>query len=1179
MHIRRLIPAPIRAALRPLRRVFVPDAQAFLGHLRSRGPDGLAGWIHDPDNAARRLAFEVLVRRNGRWHVLDEGVADRYDAELAVLGIGDARYGFCIPLPAGISPDQADDVQIRPKGARRLLDLPPSVSVGYLHTRTAWAVAGWAFNRAKPSLRLSVEAGIERSGAWQVLATGIAGDMDPALVGAGLGDGRHGFRITLPPGLAPQDLRRVEVRVAGCAAALPYHPAIAGFVRSRSTTHIQGWAHQPGVLGRDLELVVSCITSGSVRVLGQVRADRPDPVMQTVRGDPNCGFRLDFHPPLTPEERDSLRVGGTLTDCALPFAPPAAPGFVRAVSARRVGGWLRDPQEPSRRLTYEVVCSGTRGTRIVAIGVANMRDPGLAAVGSPDPDCGFEVAFDPPLTEAERKSVQVRWADTGGALPHARAELLGYVRSRSTTHVDGWMRHAGQPSHRLAFAVRCTLPGAERIVATGIADRHDPVLAAAGVGDAGCGFRAEFDPPLEEAESAALEVCWTQTGDVVPDAAPALLGYVRSRSIAHVEGWMQRAGYPSHRLAYTVRCTLPGAERVLATGTADRRDPALAEAGVAQPACGFHVVFDPPLTAAERDCMVVECTDTGDALPLAEGAVIGYVRECTAQHVAGWMRREDAPDRRLAYEVRCTLPGVERVIARGVADQDDPALAMAGLADAGCGFHASFAALSDLERDHIEVWPEGAAEALPRARSMIVGYVRERSTRHVSGWIQNTANPAERIVYDVVVAGEERVIASGVAEQWDRVLFALGMEDAVHGFRLLYDAPITEAEAERVEVRPRSTGRALPPAPDMLTEWKPIRYIAMDIVDNCNLRCPFCLFDHAPVHKTTVMDDDTFARALRFLPYVGPEGLWMSCLHEPTMHPKLPDLIERIPREHRHRMHYTTNLTRRMPDRYWEVLANSGLANLNVSIESRDPAIYERMRKGARHKIFLENWEKLLEAFSRGSAPPPLRYISMAYKSNYRELPELIAWLRAEKRAWKVEIRDTYVADWIPMEFREAEFLERHEWEWLRDQLAHYDPTEVTLCLPPEFDNQSRPEPVTLSASDASLEMPAAPNAEAPVADEPVEDAPVLEAPVLAAPVVEVPAAPAPAPRREVLLAKKKTRVPGLLEGRILHDGTMIVIDSLAGNYPHHGEEVARVNIRDIEDVEEFIMSLVDRGD
>lgn len=340
-----------------------------------------------------------------------------------------------------------------------------------------------------------------------------------------------------------------------------------------------------------------------------------------------------------------------------------------------------------------------------------------------------------------------------------------------------------------------------------------------------------------------------------------------------------------------------------------------------------------------------------------------------------------------------------------------------------------------------------------------------------------------------------------------------------------------------------------------------MRYIAMDIVDNCNLRCPFCLFDHAPVHKTNVMDDDTFARALRFLPYVGPEGLWMSCLHEPSMHPKLPDMIEYIPREHRHLMHYTTNLSRRMPARYYEVLANSGLANINVSIESRDPAIYERMRKGAKQRIFMENWEILLDAFAKGSAPPPLRYISMAYKSNYRELPDLIEWLRTERRAWKVEVRDTYVAPWIAQEFRDAEFLEREEWEWLRQQLAHYDPTEVTLCLPPDFDNESRPEPVAVSATDAAMEAPAAPS----------------EA------LIELQAVPAdlPAPVEAPVatsVEKKKARVPGLLEGRILHDGTMIVIDSLAGNYPYHGVEVARVNIRDIDDPEAFILGLVATG-
>jgi hypothetical protein len=777
----------------------------------------------------------------------------------------------------------------------------PATPIGYLRQRTAGVVAGWAYDRGSPGEALAVEAGVERDGAWQVLATGLADQPEPVLEGRA-----HGFRLDLPPGLAATELVRVEVRLAGSGQALPYMPAITGFVRARSTIHVSGWARQPGVSGTDLELAIECTLPGAARVLGHVRAGKIDPVMSAARqADPNCGFHFTFDPPLTQAERDSLRVVAVGTGITLAFAPQAAPGFVRELTARRVAGWMRDPQHPAERLGYEVVCHGARGTRILASGIADGIDERLAAAGAKDAACGFDIAFDPPLTKAECDTMEVRWTATGGTLPRAESALLGYIRTCKTTHVEGWVRRAHDPAHRVAIIVRCTVPGAERVLVQGVADRHDIALAATGMADPGCGFRLAFSPPLTPLERDHVVVTCTETGMALPRAETALLGYVRACTTTHVEGWARRADDPAHRVAITVRCTVPGAERVLAQGVADRHDMPLAATGMADPGCGFHLAFSPPLTPLERDHVVVTCTETGAVVPRVEGAagvVLGYVRECSLRHVAGWMRREGNPGERLAYEVRCTLPGAERVVARGIANLDDEALAAAGFEEPDCGFRVAFEApLSESERDHVEVWAQGAQAALPRAGSGIVGYVRERSTRHVAGFIQSAANPAERIAYDVVVADPagERVIASGIAEQFDRVLFALGVEDPVHGFRLLYEAPISEAEAAMVEVRPRATGQALPPAPDMVTSWKPIRYIAMDIVDNCNLRCPFCLFDHAPVHKTTVMEDDTFARALRFLPFVGPEGLWMSCLHEPTMHPKLPEMIERIPREHR----------------------------------------------------------------------------------------------------------------------------------------------------------------------------------------------------------------------------------------------------------------------------------------
>ena len=160
--------------------------------------------------------------------------------------------------------------------------------------------------------------------------------------------------------------------------------------------------------------------------------------------------------------------------------------------------------------------------------------------------------------------------------------------------------------------------------------------------------------------------------------------------------------------------------------------------------------------------------------------------------------------------------------------------------------------------------------------------------------------------------------------------------------------------------------------------------------------------------------------------------------------------IDTVPREYRRKVFYTTNLAKRTPDSYFSWLAESGLYNINISIESRDPAVYERMRKGARHRIFQENWDKLLAAFARVPAPPRLRYIAMAYKSNIDELPELASYLIEERSAWLVEFRYTFDMPYIPAEFRAAEFLDAADWVRLRERLPAYPADRLLLLSPPE---------------------------------------------------------------------------------------------------------------------------------
>lgn len=438
----------------------------------------------------------------------------------------------------------------------------------------------------------------------------------------------------------------------------------------------------------------------------------------------------------------------------------------------------------------------------------------------------------------------------------------------------------------------------------------------------------------------------------------------------------------------------------------------------------------------------------------------GFVDARSTHHVAGWVRDLDDPSARIGFAVM--LDG--RVLHRGVAERFSQTLVAVGVGDGAHAFHVTFAApLSVEERDRVAVVPEGgrALALAPQLetrfqpwsgdRGSFQGYVDERSTRHVAGWVRDLDRPGYRVEIEVVLedAAGPRVLHRGVADRFSKHLVTIGIGDGQHGFYITWDVPLTEAERDLVSVRVAGHA-ALELAPALRSAFWPIAHVAMDIVNNCNLRCPFCIVDYTDTKRTKFMSDAIFDAALRLLPYVGPANFWLSCLHEPSLHPKLLDFIDRVPRQYRDKLFYTTNLAKRMPESYFAALADSGMHHINISIESFDPAVYERMRQGARHRIFQENWDALLAAFAAAPSPPKLRYNMMAYRSNKADLPGIVQTLLDEKRAWQVEARFTYDRTHIPAAFRAAEFLDAAEWQELQAALAHHDPERVLLVLPPE---------------------------------------------------------------------------------------------------------------------------------
>ena len=318
------------------------------------------------------------------------------------------------------------------------------------------------------------------------------------------------------------------------------------------------------------------------------------------------------------------------------------------------------------------------------------------------------------------------------------------------------------------------------------------------------------------------------------------------------------------------------------------------------------------------------------------------------------------------------------------------------------------------------------------------GYVDELSLHHVAGWLAVEGGGR----FEAVLPSGE-VVASGKADQ-----FKFGASNAGggrHGFFQRFDRSLRPDERDALVVRPAGRRVALPRADHCSPDYRPVMLNAMDIVDNCNLRCPFCVYDYANTFATNMMDEATIEAALRFLPYTLDSNFWFSCLHEPALHPKFTAYLDKVPPDLRKKVFFTTNLAKRMAPEYFMFLANGGFATVNISIESLDPAIYERMRKGARHRIFMANWDALMAALAVGKAPPFLRYIVMVYRSNLAEIPALVEHLLAARRADQVQLRFTFDVPHIPAEFRDSEFVSEADWDWLAAQVAHHPAHKVQV--------------------------------------------------------------------------------------------------------------------------------------
>jgi len=192
------------------------------------------------------------------------------------------------------------------------------------------------------------------------------------------------------------------------------------------------------------------------------------------------------------------------------------------------------------------------------------------------------------------------------------------------------------------------------------------------------------------------------------------------------------------------------------------------------------------------------------------------------------------------------------------------------------------------------------------------------------------------------------------------------------------------------DIAPRPQFVAAPPLPE---------FVQIEPVGQCNLRCQMCAIqfrrDGPPHGPLAFMAFETFTRLLDQFPRL--RELHLQGLGEPTMHPRFFDMVAHAAARGI-RVSTNSNLTLWSERRALQC-AQSGLAELSVSLDAADPSIYERIRRGAHFGKVLRNLRRVMAARAATRSPLEVRIVMVLMKQNLDDLPNLVRLAAARGRA------------------------------------------------------------------------------------------------------------------------------------------------------------------------------------
>lgn len=686
---------------------------------------------------------------------------------------------------------------------------------------------GWVFSPDAPGARLEIELLCD----GEVISRGLADRFREDLASASIGDGAHGFELTLDQRLRDRASSEIDAREAFTQQILPGSPqqvpaasettrpvlrapSIRGHFDDIVNGHAEGWVFSTEEPLRRLE--VEILAAGRVVARGLADQLRPD-LREAGIADGYCSFSLPVDPflfdgharQLSARERTSgetlegsPKLLGASASAGLnsprPSRPESAGGSqpLRASMSTDASEPIKAPsQDKASMPQQEPAATHTNGSAL-------RRAQGPAS--APE----SEVIH---LPDAQASDNQM---DAGAPAPafdagySASAPVLrfqGRLEAVRNGHAEGWALDPVDPMRRLEIEILCD----GQLQGRCAADLYRSDLADAGIGDGRHAFSLPLSATLFNGSSHWLFARERGSGQAL-DGSPLALQIEDEGSATPPASDEARSpqGQP--------------AEGQAADPASSISEPTPSDASLRPE----PEVFDGRADANEEQPLE---QPAAEQLPTVESELQGCFEGVINGQACGWVLDPLQPEKRVEVELLCD----DEVVACATADLEREDLAEATLGDGRHGFRLSLdASLFDGRPHSLSIRELGSQRLLsgspkplqsqtPPARvrpADVQGAFESVVGTRATGHAWDSGRPEHRLEIEILCDGN--LVARALANSFRRDLYESGIGDGRHAFSAQVSYELFDAKPHWLTAREAYTGKALTHGPHLFEHAK-----------------------------------------------------------------------------------------------------------------------------------------------------------------------------------------------------------------------------------------------------------------------------------------------------------------------------------------------------------------------